>query len=69
MNDLSANSNPLTTAMADQPKQNTSTDEFHVKYHGSPPPVQSPSKFISPIRFKDVIDSIPRYDGHKPRVF
>lgn len=27
------------------------------------------SDFASPIRFKDVVDSIPRYDGHKPSVF
>ena len=31
--------------------------------------LHSPPDYTSPIRFKDIVDSIPRYDGHKLPVF
>jgi len=45
---------------------NVSNDSRRPSRQSSP---SSPPESSSPIRFKDVVDSIPRYDGHKISVF
>lgn len=69
VNGLTLQPGVITTPVEDSQQQNILADELRVKYDNSPRPIHSPSEFVSPIRFKDVIDSIPRYDGHKPPVF
>lgn len=69
VNGLTTRSGVINASMADSIQPNIFADEIRAKHDSSPRPIHSPSEIMSPIRFKDVIDSIPRYDGQKPPVF
>lgn len=68
VNGLTTRPSIIATSMTDSQQQNVPADELRVNFNNSPRSVQSPFE-LSPIRFKDVVDSIPRYDGQKPPVF